>query len=68
MFCPLDPVGAFVDFEGRVEVANGKSLGWDGRWAWKMTSLGNFVTPLGCDDDPLELYCIKKKKWRESRG
>lgn len=37
-------------------------------WAWKMlTLLEDFVTPLGCDDNPLELHCIKKK-WRGSSG
>lgn len=44
---------------------------WDGMavWTWEMLILlEDFVTPPGCDDNPLELHCIKKKKWRESSG
>lgn len=37
---------------------------WGGTvvWAWETLILLDFVMPLGCDDNPLELYCIKKKK------
>ena len=37
---------------------------WDGMavWAWEMLILSeDFVTPPGCDDNPLELHRIKKK-------
>lgn len=34
--------------------------------AWETLILLDFVMPLGCDDNPLELYCIKKKKSGES--
>lgn len=31
-------------------------------WAWKtLTLLEDFVMLLGCEDNPLELHCIKKK-------
>lgn len=37
---------------------------WGGTvvWAWETLILLDFVMPLGCDDNPLELHCIKKKK------